>query len=262
MHFNAAFIALLAAAAGVNAATLEDRTSGPPPCAELCFKKAISVSQCQNQKHYIRNLWVKKSNWECLCKDQQFHETVVPCCEQQCKKPKDLLLVKGFMGKTCGYSNQQPAQGSSQGSYQAPQAQEQPSKSQYKARDYNKHESYQAPKEEYKQPAKKPESYQAPKQQEYKPVEKPVEKPKEYKPVEQPKQEYQPKKQESYQASKAEHKPEASKEQYQPKKQESYQPKHQEEYQPKKQESHQAPKEQYQPKKQEQYQQQAPKQNY
>ncbi|KAK7941303.1 uncharacterized protein PG986_013690 [Apiospora aurea] len=238
MHFNAAFIALLAAAAGVNASTLEDRNLGPPQCAELCFKKAIESSQCQNQKHYIRTLWLKKANWECLCKDQQFHGSVVPCIEQRCKKPKDLQLVNGFLGKSCGYSVQ------SSSGYQQPTQQPQPyeqpsSKSQYKARNYNP-QPYQAPKDEYKSEApkeqyqpKKQESYQQPK--EYAPkkpehYEQPAKG--EYKPVEQPKQKYKPVKgPESYQA---------------PKKQEGYQPKQGE----------------YKPKKQDQYQQQAPKKNY
>ncbi|KAK8035845.1 hypothetical protein PG991_001918 [Apiospora marii] len=91
MHFNAAFIALLTAAAGTNAAVLEDRTyvQGAPICAEQCFKQAIEGSQCQVQKNYIRNLF-KNYNWECLCKDQKFHEGVGPCVQQNCHQQKDL----------------------------------------------------------------------------------------------------------------------------------------------------------------------------
>lgn len=76
MHFNTAFVALLAAAAGANAAVIEDRTfkQGAPLCAELCFKKAIKGSQCQSQKNYIRNLF-KNYNWECLCKSVFLLET-------------------------------------------------------------------------------------------------------------------------------------------------------------------------------------------
>ena len=72
MHFNAALIVLLAAAIGVTAGELEDRTyklkeGKPPVCAELCFQKAIKSSQCGNQKHYLRNL-KKNYDWGCLCK--------------------------------------------------------------------------------------------------------------------------------------------------------------------------------------------------
>lgn len=80
MHFNAAFLALLAAAAGANAGTIEDRTynkGGAPVCAQLCFQKAVEGSECKVQKHYIRTLF-KNYNWECLCKFVQphYHESV------------------------------------------------------------------------------------------------------------------------------------------------------------------------------------------
>ncbi|KAK8050694.1 hypothetical protein PG994_012424 [Apiospora phragmitis] len=234
MHFNAAFIALLAAAAGVGASTIEDRNlNGPPLCAELCFKKAVEASQCKNQKHYIRNLW-KKYPWECLCKDQKFHDAVVPCIEKKCNQPKERLQISAFIEKTCGYSIQVDGQAKS------PQSPEQPPKSQYRARNYNNPKpKQQAPKNEYK-PIKKPESHQAPKD-DYKPKKTEQKEPakNEYKPTKKPEQQqapkdaYKPKKTEQKEPAKDEHKPAKKPEQQQAPKGE---------YKPKKPEHAEAPK--------------------